>query len=88
LRLGDEARLNVPGQPIGNWGWRFLPHQLDQRLAEGLRQLTDIYGRAVDSSKTRDPNPWDYTTEGTNHPPTRSFSRKIHRVPREQPVPS
>jgi 4-alpha-glucanotransferase len=81
LRLGDEARLNVPGQPVGNWGWRYLPHQLDPGLAEGLRQLTRIYGRAEDSSTERDPNPWDYTREGTAHPPARAFDRMAHRDP-------
>jgi len=75
LRLGDEARINVPGESIGNWGWRFTSHQLTSGLGEGLRQLTKIYGRAADDSTQRDPNPWDYTGENTAHPPTRSFER-------------
>ena len=28
MRLGDEARMNTPGRPWGNWTWRYLPHQL------------------------------------------------------------
>ncbi len=75
LRLGDEARLNVPGQPIGNWGWRYQSHQLGDGLAGGLRHLTQIYGRAIDSAQPREPNPWDYTVDGTAHPATRSVSR-------------
>lgn len=77
LRLDDEARLNVPGQPSGNWGWRFLPHQLDEGLAGGLRELTRIYGRAGDKSQPREPNPWDYTAEGTEHLPTRAVASPV-----------
>src|SRR6185436_12386899 len=25
LRLGNEARMNVPSQAAGNWGWRYRP---------------------------------------------------------------
>ncbi len=71
LRLGDEARLNVPGQPSGNWGWRFLPHQLDDGLADGLSQLTRTYGRSGGQRTPREPNPWDYTTTESDHPATR-----------------
>ena len=30
LGLGDEARINVPGVPKGNWRWRMTPEQLEQ----------------------------------------------------------
>ena len=45
LGLGSAARMNVPGSPTGNWGWRLaaLPaHSSSARLAE----WTDLYGRA------------------------------------------
>jgi 4-alpha-glucanotransferase len=72
LRLGDEARMNVPGQPIGNWSWRMRWDQLDDGLADGLRTLTTIYGRAgADTSQA--PNPWDYTVPGTQHPAADPF---------------
>ena len=67
MRLGDEARMNTPGRQTGNWGWRFLPHQLHPGLAAGLAELTATYGRRADH---RDGgfNPFDYTAPGTAHP--------------------
>jgi 4-alpha-glucanotransferase len=67
LRLGDEARMNVPGEPRGNWAWRMTHEQLDFELASGLREMTSIYGRAT-TNVARNPNPWDYTTIDTSHP--------------------
>jgi 4-alpha-glucanotransferase len=29
LGLGDEARINVPGVPTGNWHWQMTPEMLD-----------------------------------------------------------
>ncbi len=68
MRLGDEARMNVPGRPTGNWGWRYLPHQLHEGLAEGLGELTATYGRRRLAGASRGHNPYDYTAEGTEHP--------------------
>ena len=48
LSLGTEARLNTPGSPIGNWQWRYLPHQLYQLQSESaayLREQLKLYGR-------------------------------------------
>jgi 4-alpha-glucanotransferase len=30
LGLGSGARMNTPGQAIGNWRWRFTPEQFDR----------------------------------------------------------
>ena len=51
LRLGSEARTNVPGKAGGNWAWRFHDHQLNEGLAHGLRFLTTLYGRAAPAPK-------------------------------------
>jgi 4-alpha-glucanotransferase len=41
LNLGADARMNVPGEPSGNWAWRVGPQmELDGYFAQ-LRQLTD-----------------------------------------------
>jgi len=62
LRLDDSARMNVPGQAVGNWSWRYLPSQLDPSLADGLRLLTTTYGRIVEAEGAeRGRNVWDYT---------------------------
>jgi 4-alpha-glucanotransferase len=48
LSLGTEARLNMPGSPVGNWQWRYLPHQLDQLQNDSapyLREQLKLYGR-------------------------------------------
>jgi len=67
LRLGDEARMNVPGQALGNWSWRFLDTQLDSGLAHGLRELTWLYGRLGEDDAPRGANPWDYTNPDGAH---------------------
>lgn len=46
LGLGAEARMNTPGDPMGNWQWRFTPDQLSDHAEERLSTLTRIYGRA------------------------------------------
>ncbi|MFO7547791.1 MAG: 4-alpha-glucanotransferase [Acidimicrobiia bacterium] len=46
LGLGSEARMNTPGVPSGNWGWRFDWEQLTPDIAERFRALTEETGRA------------------------------------------
>jgi 4-alpha-glucanotransferase len=45
LELGGEARMNVPGQADGNWGWRFAWDDVAPWRAAWLRELTEISGR-------------------------------------------
>jgi 4-alpha-glucanotransferase len=45
LGLGQEARMNYPGKPQGNWRWRYSADLLTEELASRLRELTEIYGR-------------------------------------------
>ncbi|MEO1589755.1 MAG: 4-alpha-glucanotransferase [Cyanobacteria bacterium J06632_22] len=51
LGLGREARMNTPGEPEGNWEWRFPSAALSKTLREQLKQLTELTGRA--------PGQWD-----------------------------
>jgi 4-alpha-glucanotransferase len=46
LSLGSEARMNRPGQPWGNWRWRFRADMLTEARIDRLAELTDIYERA------------------------------------------
>lgn len=46
LGLGSEARMNVPSQAEGNWGWRYQPDALQDDLRHRLKALTETYGRA------------------------------------------
>lgn len=40
LGLGTEARMNVPGQAAGNWGWRVRREQMTDEAFARLGQLT------------------------------------------------
>jgi 4-alpha-glucanotransferase len=46
LSLETESRMNTPGQPAGNWAWRFHAEQLDDHAAGRLRDLTTLFNRA------------------------------------------
>ena len=46
LGLGSEARMNLPGNPVGNWTWRFEEGDLTAALADRLARLTRTYGRS------------------------------------------
>jgi 4-alpha-glucanotransferase len=47
LGLGEDARMNLPGRPGGNWTWRFTPEQLTGEMEARLRDLTLSTGRAA-----------------------------------------
>lgn len=42
---GAEARMNIPGVPSGNWGFRLSPGMVTRALAQRLRHLAWVYGR-------------------------------------------
>ena len=44
--LGAGHRMNIPGTQSGNWQWRLLPGELTPELAEKIRRMTVLYGRA------------------------------------------
>ena len=46
LGLGSDARMNVPGRSTDNWAWRLDPRLLTDDVAERLKTLTYVYGRA------------------------------------------
>ncbi|NMC85906.1 MAG: 4-alpha-glucanotransferase, partial [Anaerolineaceae bacterium] len=45
LSMDTRARMNYPGRPSGNWGWRYLPDQINTALAERLKDLNFLYSR-------------------------------------------
>ena len=45
LELGNSARMNLPGTPAGNWSWRYLRGDVDERHATRLYDMTEMYGR-------------------------------------------
>lgn len=46
LNLDASARMNVPGNPDGNWRWRCTAEQLSANNFQRLRELTDESARA------------------------------------------
>jgi 4-alpha-glucanotransferase len=45
LSLGTKARMNYPGNPSGNWGWRFLSAELSDGFANRIKEINTLYGR-------------------------------------------
>jgi 4-alpha-glucanotransferase len=45
LGLGSSARMNFPGKPAGNWGWRYRAEMLTDDVRDRLAALTAIYVR-------------------------------------------
>jgi 4-alpha-glucanotransferase len=45
LKLGSEARMNIPGTPSGNWEWRFSWEQVPLDIAASLLKQVERYGR-------------------------------------------
>lgn len=68
LRLGDEARMNTPGRPDGNWTWRMRWTDIDAGLAEGLQLLTYLSNRTGELRPRVGSDPFDYTVPGAAHP--------------------
>ena len=45
LSLGTEARMNFPGKPSGNWGWRYTNDQLNGDLLARLKEVNYLFSR-------------------------------------------
>jgi 4-alpha-glucanotransferase len=45
LNLGNEARMNYPGNPSGNWAWRMSAEALEDELGQRIKELNYLYGR-------------------------------------------
>jgi len=45
LDLGNEARMNLPGQAQGNWQWRMPEDACSHELIEQIREINYLYSR-------------------------------------------
>ncbi len=45
LSLGNEARMNYPGNPSGNWQWRVKPEAINEPLIHRIIELNWLYRR-------------------------------------------
>lgn len=55
LKLGSEARMNIPGTPFGNWEWRFSWEMLPPDLVATVRRQVQRYDRLKKGEKTDAP---------------------------------
>ena len=55
LELDSSARMNLPGQAAGNWGWRASWEDLTSERARHLRSIAELYGRVQNSAATDTP---------------------------------
>lgn len=46
LGLGKGHAMNCPGTVTGNWQWRMLKGEINDKLAARIRDLAETYGRA------------------------------------------
>ena len=46
LGVGAEGRMNKPGEPDGNWLWRFKAAQLTETVRARFLEMTKVYDRA------------------------------------------
>jgi 4-alpha-glucanotransferase len=51
LDLGNEARMNYPGNPSGNWMWRMSTKAQNPELQAKIKQLNYLYSRMNDGSE-------------------------------------
>ncbi len=56
LALDGQARMNRPGTPSGNWGWRVRANQLTAGLAANLRRMTESSERLSEVGSSCDSN--------------------------------
>ena len=45
LSLDGQARMNLPGVAMNNWGWRYKSGDITEAALSRLRFLTELYGR-------------------------------------------
>ncbi|MCX6054674.1 MAG: 4-alpha-glucanotransferase [Chloroflexi bacterium] len=45
LSLDQEGRMNFPGRPSGNWGWRFDASDLSEDLSRQIKEINFLYDR-------------------------------------------
>mgnify|MGYP002277644328 CR=1 FL=1 len=54
MNLGNEHRMNLPGEAEGNWLWRYTADQLNQVDKEHIKKLVNLSNRQPDNEVRRD----------------------------------
>ncbi|UCD98716.1 MAG: 4-alpha-glucanotransferase [Chloroflexota bacterium] len=47
LDLGNESRMNYPGNPSGNWTWRMSPAAIEDSLMARIKEINFLYDREI-----------------------------------------
>ncbi len=47
LNLGNQARMNYPGNPSGNWSWRMQAGAASETLLNRIKELNYLYARQI-----------------------------------------
>lgn len=55
LDLDTDSRMNLPGRPEGNWGWRVRESELSSALADRIRRMALLYERCSNPPETAKP---------------------------------
>ncbi len=71
MKLGSEARMNVPSQGAGNWQWRFTRGMLTLEIVGRLRELSEMFDRCprIKQGPDADPTPAKETGPSQNKTP-------------------
>lgn len=48
LSLGNEARMNYPGNPAGNWTWRMSESGMNTALNDNIKEINYLFARDKD----------------------------------------
>lgn len=54
LELGNQARMNYPGNPSGNWTWRMPGEALQDNLALRIKEVNYLYARGYSQNNQQD----------------------------------
>ena len=52
LSLDNQARMNIPGRPSGNWTWRMPSDCLNGDLKQRIREINFLYSRIIGGDQT------------------------------------
>lgn len=68
LRLGSEARMNLPGNASGNWSWRMSKQALSDALKDQIYQFNYLYSRLSEKEKAKNTRKYQSETRDTVKP--------------------
>lgn len=86
LGLGAEGRINQPGVLGGNWAWRAKPGAYTGKLADEIRALCAVFGRAAPPPQKEEEEPPEKTPP-REEPPAQKTAGRLQTQTRtdEQP---